>query len=1088
LNLKPLYFGCKLLLALISIVVVALLCVMVWVSMGPRTINHLNDYIAHSILPEGKAYQLNIETSILQWDSWSKPLALHLKNTKLLKEDKLVTSWPELVITANVTSLLFGKVEAEQLLLANPRLSIVRDAEGDFYIQGDEFKIGFNELVAAGEHSGSTRLPIRNVAIYGADIDYEDQQNHLKLKAERASLEWSSEQDHQVLKADLPATMGMQQFDIALGIIRSKTEQSTLTLDLKKVNPYSVCQLVEVCTGFPELNIELSGNLELSMDANFVVQSVTGTLAGEKGTLAYAPNFPETLSLDSLRLEGKYDRAAHLFMLSNAHTKIGDMTLTASGEYKTSEQGPEVTLKGQAANMPINDLYKYWPSHKAPESRAWITSSIRDGIATEASIDLKLTPDDFKAEYISDAAIKAEVKLKDATVHYLKGFPEAKEVSGVVHFTGTTIIADTDHATLMKGTLVPKANFTFSDLNHPNVPLTITLSAEAPAGDVLELLSPPRFKLFKSRAIDFSQATGQTTGEIKLSFNTFREVSDAEKDKADQVNWDQVEYTVDAQLKDISGLSIKKTNPIQNANGTFFANKQELKLDLSGTMKEAPMQITVHDKGDGNSDVTLKGQFEVGQLVALGFPKRPEISGVVGADISLNERSGNDVFEADLDLTGTAIMIPDIKYQKPMGVKASLKVKPMYDARHKLLDDMTVNYLSDMLEFGGDVRFDMEKGTLASAQMDRIRYGRNDASLHYVASEDAPRLTIKGKAFDYAMLASEGDAMTISDFPAIQMDVDVGTLYLPKNQQLQAVKGHIHCGKVRCESANLAAGFAKGGDMSLKIYREGPARKFSLQSNNAGSLLQTFDVTDRMFEGGLDLSGDYDDSKSGNPLDGRLLLTDFVLKDAPILGRILNLSSLTGLVESLSGSGIRFDKLGADIVFVKDVATIKHAKATGPSLGILGKGNIDIKQSKIDMEGSLAPAYAINSVVSKIPLIGEALVGGEGEGVFAFSYSISGNVNEPSVIVNPLSLFTPGFMRKFFDIFDAPESAKPALKAAQEREAATGKPKQIMPPLTIEKPAVKPQSASKPKKKAKANPVQSGAPVSTSAPVPAPAN
>jgi hypothetical protein len=49
-------------------------------------------------------------------------------------------------------------------------------------------------------------------------------------------------------------------------------------------------------------------------------------------------------------------------------------------------------------------------------------------------------------------------------------------------------------------------------------------------------------------------------------------------------------------------------------------------------------------------------------------------------------------------------------------------------------------------------------------------------------------------------------------------------------------------------------------------------------------------------------------------------------------------------------------------------------------------------------------------------LIGELLGGEKGEGVFGVSYKVQGNSSNPRVLVNPLSILTPGIFRKIFNI------------------------------------------------------------------------
>jgi hypothetical protein len=64
------------------------------------------------------------------------------------------------------------------------------------------------------------------------------------------------------------------------------------------------------------------------------------------------------------------------------------------------------------------------------------------------------------------------------------------------------------------------------------------------------------------------------------------------------------------------------------------------------------------------------------------------------------------------------------------------------------------------------------------------------------------------------------------------------------------------------------------------------------------------------------------------------------------------------------------------------------------------------------MQGTIVPAYALNSIIGNIPLIGSLLLGGEGQGLFAANYRATGSAADPQVSVNPLSALTPGFLRR----------------------------------------------------------------------------
>jgi hypothetical protein len=57
------------------------------------------------------------------------------------------------------------------------------------------------------------------------------------------------------------------------------------------------------------------------------------------------------------------------------------------------------------------------------------------------------------------------------------------------------------------------------------------------------------------------------------------------------------------------------------------------------------------------------------------------------------------------------------------------------------------------------------------------------------------------------------------------------------------------------------------------------------------------------------------------------------------------------------------------------------------------------------------------------------LTGGEGQGLFAASFRLTGSNDEPTVSVNPLAALTPGVLRKLFDPFFGTATLPPAQQA-----------------------------------------------------------
>ena len=148
-------------------------------------------------------------------------------------------------------------------------------------------------------------------------------------------------------------------------------------------------------------------------------------------------------------------------------------------------------------------------------------------------------------------------------------------------------------------------------------------------------------------------------------------------------------------------------------------------------------------------------------------------------------------------------------------------------------------------------------------------------------------------------------------------------------------------------------------------------------------------------------------------------MTDFRLHNAPVLAKILTLSSLIGILDTLSGGGIAFSRLEMPFRLAEGHLEITGAKARGTALGITGHGVIDWRADEIAFAGDLVPAYGINGALSKIPLIGPLLAGGQ-DGIFVAAYKVSGPIDEPEVTANPLTVLTPGIVRRIFRLFDRP--------------------------------------------------------------------
>jgi len=77
------------------------------------------------------------------------------------------------------------------------------------------------------------------------------------------------------------------------------------------------------------------------------------------------------------------------------------------------------------------------------------------------------------------------------------------------------------------------------------------------------------------------------------------------------------------------------------------------------------------------------------------------------------------------------------------------------------------------------------------------------------------------------------------------------------------------------------------------------------------------------------------------------------------------------------------------------------------------------------------PGFALNNLLSNVPLLGPLLTGGKDGGLFAVTYQLSGPLDDLKTDVNMMSAMTPGALRELF--ISSPDTARPPPSPEMQR-------------------------------------------------------
>ena len=129
--------------------------------------------------------------------------------------------------------------------------------------------------------------------------------------------------------------------------------------------------------------------------------------------------------------------------------------------------------------------------------------------------------------------------------------------------------------------------------------------------------------------------------------------------------------------------------------------------------------------------------------------------------------------------------------------------------------------------------------------------------------------------------------------------------------------------------------------------------------------------------------------------------------------KLLSLADFGGMADLVSGKGLTFDKLEMNFSKNKSLLKLEELYAIGPSISILMDGYVEGSTGLVSLRGTMVPAKEINKLISKIPVLGDILIGKEvGEGVFGVSFKMKGPPGNIKTTVNPIKTLTPRFITR----------------------------------------------------------------------------
>lgn len=1027
--------------------ILALLVAMWRLMQGPIELNWLAPYVEAALERSGSGLDVTISGVRFGIDRTTHQLDLRTENIRIaLADGRPVASFPEMAMSFALGSLLRGWLAPTQLVVERPVLHLKRGAGGSISAQiGTEHHLAGDLGPQLIEQLAMPRQPdtplgmLRHVSIRGATVIVDDLASGLTWRADRVDV--SVERSGKGVRGDisLAVPLGSSMPELHASY-RYLAERRLLDLEISidGVQPTAIPPLIPELAQLRHVEAPVSGVLRTRIDiAKGTAQGSrldlalgqgqlhsewlpSGSVAVEKGELhaTYAPERDE-VRVESLTLD--LGGGTEL-VLDGAFAGVTPELVAAPPDAR-----PSGTVRGTVTaalkQVPMARLGQLWPAAFSPGGRRWTLANIQDGVLDEASAQLvvDLDPAAHTAEVVNAAG---RLKYRDATVNYFKGLPPVRKVAGTAVFAGKQLeFAPTGG--VIKGIRVTGGSLVLTNLGEPTEWLTVDLALAGPLPDALEVIDAKPLHYARAIGLNPAQVGGRIEAQLHFQFPLL-----------DDLKLDAVDYGVKATLTGTSIPKVALDRSFRDGNLTLDIARSGAQVRGTARFDEVPAKLDANvffrPKNGPSALFRVEMTLDDAAQKRLGLDFAPDrLSGPIALDATYRAFAANRGEASVLfDLKDAALAIAEAGWQKPPGQPGSAKIaldlenekiariRQVEVSAAGLQGRLTAQLAADRKQIE---RVDLRRLTIGdsdiSGTVTRRAGGGWRADIH--ATQIDARRMIKGATTAAPAAAS---------LPlAVNARVD-RLVFGPKRELRQVGAALLRTGGV-WQSGHVDGRFADGRRLSLRFGEDG-GHRLILQSDDLGATFKLLDIADNVVGGQITLDGQLTETGGQRTLRAHIEGQSYTVMRASILARLLALPSLTGLASTLTGSGLPFSTLRGDLVYSGSRVSIERMLAFGEALGITADGWIDLDRERLELQGTVAPAYAINSILGHVPVLGQ-LLGGGSQGLIAANYRLSGAMADPDIAVNPLSALAPGFLRQLFAPlvgFPAPEPEQPQVQ------------------------------------------------------------
>lgn len=1007
----------------------------VWrLSQGPVSLRFLLPYAREFLHDEKSPVQVDVDDIVLTWAGWQRALDVRAQGVDIhTSAGQRLARIREVSVSLSFRALLQGVVAPTSLEIIRPRLLLVRSKGGGVEVDiadssagsvpatsdaaGNLMPLLFDGL--SGTPRPGSRLRFLNrIHILGGALRVQDQQLGITWGARYADL--TLRRAHRGLDIDYDLDLDLPGTPETRGQIVYRKDEGRIDADVafSNVDTRALAGLSPELADIAALSTRVGGTASLDFDVDGLLHKGEFLVQAGAGSFTVPGGGAKPVSFRSMQLAGQIERNPDQIQITDGRIELdkSDVGLTAVVTRVGDEAAVSATT--HIRRMPVDVLEKYWPAGIGEGARSWVIPNIKGGELRAATVNLtaRVGLQGAGKGSVSVDSVNGRFSVADTTVNYFDPLPPLTDASATATFS--TRRFDFAVQSGRVGRLrISDGAISIWDIGDPRESLSVSTLIEGPVADALAVIENPRLRLVSRMGLDPAGAGGIQSTRLKVTLPLLKDIDD-----------NDLEVRATSHLSGLALAHVLKGQGISDGDANLTVDNKGLHAEGRATYAGTPVSFVWNEDLTGRAavrrEVSVSLAVDAAMRRRFGVAMPDILDGPVPTRLTVrDERSGERLLRADMDLGEAKLTIPGFDWEKAVGDKGKASVSAVF--RNDRISRISAFSLDagDVLAATGSAVFAADGDTLQQLQIDRFHLGPSDFSGKAMRGEDGVlHIDLKGGGLDarpfLASLTEDGKG---PELPAFALEGDFAQVWI--NDGPPAAETHmtlVHDDRAwqRVDVVTALPGTDKPS--SFKMEPDGAGEKLTLYTADAGTFVRALRISDAIRGGDIEAKA----TRPGGPetsWKGVANMKRFRVAGAPNLARILTLASLAGISDVVSGKkGIAFDRMTMPFEFGDGIATITDMRAVGSELGITASGKVDLVKDAIDIRGTIVPAYTINSLIGKIPVIGELITGAKGGGIFAASYEVTGPVDNPKTSVNPLSTLAPGFLRKLIEGGTAP--------------------------------------------------------------------